>query len=109
MKTDSRRLAGLDLDLAQAELPLAERLQRRLLGAEARGQMLSRPPAGARVLELGLGEDAIGEAGMALECALEALDLQQVDADRGRDRYLSTPATVLVRLRSPSLPLPVTR
>jgi hypothetical protein len=109
VQPDPGRLSSLDLDFAQAEVAAAQRLQRCLLGAEAGRQVLSRTAPGARVLELGGGENAIRQARMALEGALEALDLQQVDADRGRDRYLSTPITVLVRPRSPSSPLPVTR
>jgi hypothetical protein len=71
--------------------------------------MLRRSPPGSSVVELGIGEEALGEPGMPLQRSLEALDLQQVDADAGRDRYFPTPTTTLVRLRSPSVPLPETK
>jgi hypothetical protein len=78
-------LAGIDLDVAQREPVQTERLHHRLLGREAGSQVPARPCSRRRVGELIVGEDAAGEAGMAVERALEPLDLQQVDSDPGRD------------------------
>ena len=61
----------------------AERLDDRLLGGEAGGEMAPGPGAIGGVAALGLGEDPLGEARVALQGALQAADLQQVDADAG--------------------------
>ena len=76
-----RRLAGEDLDLAQAEAAgQAERLDDRLLGGEAGRQMAARAGAGRGIATLGLGEDPLGQTRMALQRPLQPADLQQVDA-----------------------------
>ena len=53
-KRRSRVLAALDLDLVQAQAAEAERLERRLLGGEARGEVPGGMRAGVRGLELAL-------------------------------------------------------
>ena len=87
-----RRLAGDDLDLAQAEAAAeAERLDHRLLGGEAGREVAARAGPGRGVVALGLGEDALGEARVALQRPLQPVDLEQVDADPGAP---SGPATL---------------
>ena len=67
-----RRLAGDDLDLAQAEaVGEAERLDHRLLGGEAGGEVAAGAGAGRGIVALGLGEDPLGEARVALQRPLQ--------------------------------------
>src|SRR5512133_1666162 len=71
-----------DLDLAPGEADAAaERLADRLLAREARRVVLRRPGSAVAVLPFRVGEAARAEAGVAFESALDALDLDQVDAD----------------------------
>ena len=72
--------AALDLDLMKAQAAEAERLERRLLGGEARGEVPGGMRARARGLELALGEDALCQRGSPLERALDPVDFDQVDA-----------------------------
>src|SRR3954454_13469408 len=86
-----RRFASDDLDLAQAEAAAqAESLDDRLLGGETGSQVLAGTGAGGGVVALGLGEEALGQARVALQGTLEPLDLQQVDADAGGQARRST-------------------
>src|SRR5204863_5730619 len=73
--------AGRHLDVLPAPRLHAQRLRDRLLGAEARGEVLPRPRPRRRVRALGLGEEPARQAGPPLDRALEALDLQQVQPD----------------------------
>ena len=64
---------------------------------------------GRRVLLLGRGEEALGEARVALESALHPLDLEQVDTDSGGHRldlttYLVRPTIIFAVVRSPEEP-----
>ena len=68
-----------DLDVVGAEHLEPERLDHRLLGAEARRQVLPRARAALRVGALRVGEQALGQARPALERSLEPLDLDDVD------------------------------
>src|SRR5919106_5177695 len=70
-----------NLDLVQPQAPDPEALQGRLLGGEPGGEMASRAAPVGGGLDLGRGEDTLAQAGTALERALEALDLDQVDTD----------------------------
>ncbi len=60
-----------------------ERLHHRLLRGKPGREVAPRAGAGGSVLQLLLGEDPLGQARMALQRALEAVDLEQVDADAG--------------------------
>jgi hypothetical protein len=82
VEADGGRLAGHDLDLTQAERAReAKRLHDRLLRGEAGRQVTAGPRPLAGIAQLRLGEDAVGQAGMAAQRPLEPLDLEQVDAD----------------------------
>ncbi len=71
-----------DLDLLPGEPDTAaERLADRLLAGEAGRVVLGGMGARVAVGDLGLGEDALAEAGVALERRLDARDLDQVDPD----------------------------
>jgi hypothetical protein len=83
VKENPWRLAGFDLDLAERNA-LPEGFDHGLLRGKARRQVTSRPRATARVSELCRGEQPIGETWAALERTLDALDLDQVDADAYR-------------------------
>ena len=85
-----RRLvaAAEDLDVAPAPLAQLERLRDRLLGAEPRGQVHRGPRARGRVGALAVGEQPLRQRGAPGERALEAVDLQEVDADAGHGRRL---------------------
>jgi hypothetical protein len=83
VQENPRRLAGFDLDLAGRNA-LPEGFDHGLLRGKARRQVASRPRAAARVGELCRGEKPIGETWAALERSLDALDLDQVDADAYR-------------------------
>src|SRR6476619_629530 len=75
------RLAGEDLDLTEAEsVGKAERLDHRLLRSEAGSEVA--PGTGPRrgVAALILGEDPLGQPGVALQRPLQPPDLQQVNA-----------------------------
>jgi hypothetical protein len=71
----------------------------------------ARPGPGRRVLALGGGEDALGQAGVALQGALHPVDLQQVDADAGHRTggYLPMPAINFAVASSPEAPEPIAR
>src|SRR5689334_6259240 len=74
-----------DLDLAPGEADArAERLADRLLAGEARSVVLRRVRLRVAVGALGLGEAALAEAGVALQRAADARDLDQVDAHSHR-------------------------
>ena len=77
--------AADDLDVAPTPLAQAERLRDRLLRAEARGEVHRRACARLRVRTLALGEQPLREPRAALERPLQAVDLEQVDADSGHD------------------------
>jgi hypothetical protein len=76
VQENPRRLAGFDLDLAGRNA-LPEGFDHGLRRGKARRQVASRPRASARVGEL-------CETWAALERSLDALDLDQVDADAYR-------------------------
>ena len=68
------------------------------------------PGARSRIRQLALREQPVSEARAAFERALQALDLDQVDADGGRHEspaYLR-PRTALNSALSPLEPEPVT-
>jgi hypothetical protein len=97
-------VAPQHLDLAEAPGLEPQRLGDRLLGAEARGQVLTGTAPRSRVLALGVGEQSRGEPGPALQRLLETLDLEQVDPDPGRaggqrELRCHSTVTVLARLR----------
>lgn len=79
------RLFRDDLDIVPAEAAAparTERLEGGLFGGEARGVMLRRLCAATvAVFALGLGEDALAEAGRAREDFTHALDFDNVYAD----------------------------
>ena len=77
----------------------AERLDHRLLGGEAGGEVPAGPGSGRGVVALGLGEDPLGEARVALQRALQAVDLEQVDPDA---RAIRAPTCRCPRSASPS-------
>jgi len=79
-KRRSRGIPALDLDLVEAQAAEAERLERRLLGGEARGEVPGGMRAGIRGFELALGEDPASEGGPPFERALDPVDFDQVDA-----------------------------
>ncbi len=80
----SRVSPALDLDLVQAQAAEPERLQCRLLGGEANGEVAAWPAPRGGKGDLGLAENAAGEGGPALERLLQPLDLEHVDADACR-------------------------
>jgi hypothetical protein len=61
----------------------AQRLDHRLLGGEPRREVAAGPGAPARVGQLTRREEAIREARAPFEGALQAFNLDQVDADGG--------------------------
>ncbi len=71
--------------------------------------MTAGPRAAARVGQLPVGEQAVREPRAALERALQALDLDQVDADADGHASYFSPRTALNSALSPLLPEPVTR
>ena len=79
--------AGFDMDGADAQVAGtvanagAERLGAGLLRREARGEVLGRVGPRRAVGLLGRGEAPLGEPGMALEGPLDAVDLDEIDAD----------------------------
>ena len=91
-----RPVAPEHFDIQEAPGLQLQRLGDRLLGTEARGQMLSGPGAGGRVGALAVGEQPVRERGPALQRAFETLDLEQVDPDPGRAH---STVTVLARFR----------
>ena len=52
--------------------------------------MLARTRASPRIGELALGEEALGEAGAALERPLDPLDLQKIQADCHRNEAIAS-------------------
>ena len=80
-----------------------ERLGRRLLGAEARRQVLPGARLTGGVRPLGLGEQPLGEPRRPLERPLEPVDLEQVDPDAmgpaPPPRRAHSTVTVLARFR----------
>src|SRR6185369_15371101 len=75
-----------DLDVAEADAAAparAERLHRRFLGGEARGERLDRARARAGELDLARGEEALARPLRVLlvEEPADARDVDQVDAD----------------------------
>ena len=73
--------ASRDLHLAQAKSAEPERLDRRLLGREARGEVAAGAAPCGGELELGGREEALRQPRPALQRALQPLDLDHVDAD----------------------------
>jgi hypothetical protein len=105
-----RWFARDDLNLAQPKAAHPKRLDDRLLGSEPRRQVTPRPSPGCRVLTLGLGEDTLGEAGVARQGALETVDLELVDADAWHGAgYLPMPAISVAVASSPEEPEPIAR
>ena len=86
-------LAAEHFDVTPVPGTQAERLGDRLLGAEARRQVLTRPRARRGVLAFGGGEQPVREPRPAFERTLEPVDLEQVQADG------HSTVTVLARLR----------
>src|SRR5918994_3906381 len=84
------------LDLPQSQRRDTQGLHGRFLGGEPDRQVASRPVTLVRVPQLGLREDALGQPRTPLQGSLQALDLQQVDADPGSGH---STVTVLARLR----------
>jgi hypothetical protein len=107
---DPGRLPCDNLDLPQPE-PTTEpqRLDHRLLGGKPRRQVPSGPRPRRCVLTLGHREDSFGQAWMALQSALHAVDLKQVDADTGHRAggYLPMLAISFAVARSPDAPAPI--
>jgi hypothetical protein len=96
VQADARRPAlAHDLDLLPAQHVERQRLGHRLLGAEAGGQVHGGTGAALRVGALAAGEQALGQARTPGDGPLQALDLQEIDAD---PVHHST-VTVLARLR----------
>ena len=77
MKPDPRGLAGLDLDLGRRQRP-TERLDHRLLGGEASGEVTAGAGATGRVADLVSSEEPLGQPRAARQGALDPLDLDQV-------------------------------
>src|SRR5699024_1965117 len=80
-----------DLDLAHSHAAQAKGLERSFLCGKTRGKVATRPSMASGVIALCLREKALGQARAPLERALDALDLDQVDADprdRGHARTL---------------------
>ena len=106
-----------DLDVARVAGRELQRLGDRLLGAEARRQVLPGPRARRRVRALAVGEQPLGEPRAPRERALQAVDLEEVEAHaahatiavfaglRGGSAFAHTPAASLLtptrRRRSP--------
>src|SRR4029453_14290401 len=88
------QVGDLDLGVGEAREPDSERLGGRFLGRPPLGQVgdLAHAPAGRR-LQLGLGEDALAEAGVTLQGTADAGDLDGVDPDPDDHR---TPNLALV-------------
>ncbi|MDX6602599.1 MAG: hypothetical protein QOF13_1801 [Solirubrobacterales bacterium] len=104
-----RRLSSHHLDLAQSEAPAEpERLDYRLLSGKTGGKVTSWTRPSHRVLPLFVAEDALGEAWMTLQGTLEAVDLEQIDADSRAHfgGYLPRPATSFAVASSPLVPDP---
>ena len=78
------RLAGTISISEAAALREPERLQHRLLGGEAGGEVAAGAGPGTGVRQLLGGEEALGQSRPPLQGALEASDLDQIDADPGR-------------------------
>src|SRR5215207_11221926 len=88
------QVGDLDLGVGEPREPDPERLGGRLLGGPPLGQVgdLADAPAGGRV-QLGLGVDALAEAGVALQGTADPGDLDGVDPDPDDHR---TPNLALV-------------
>ncbi len=81
MQAQRRRRATDDLDVARPAAP-SERLDRGLLGGEAGRQVAAGTGAARAGVELAGPEEAVGEAGPAVEGTLDPIDLDQVDPER---------------------------
>lgn len=75
----------------------AQRFQHRFLGGKARGQTLG---LGVGVSSFSVGEESIEDARTALYDEAKTININNVDADPGRDHYSTV--TVLARLRGRS-------
>ncbi len=80
-----------DLDVAQVPSRQSQRLGDRLLGAEARREVLPRSRARGRVRALPIGEQPLRQARRALQCSLEPVDLEQVEPDASGAGALTRP------------------
>src|SRR5918997_3665726 len=76
-----RRSRGDHLHIPEAPGREPERLRDRLLGAEAGGQVHHGPRVRGGVLPLRVGEEPLGELRRPLERLLQAVHLEEVDAD----------------------------
>jgi hypothetical protein len=82
VELDPWRLARDHLYLAQWHA-LTQRLDHGLLCREPSRQVTARPGASSRIRQLALREEAVREPRVAFERTLQAVDLDQVDADGG--------------------------
>ncbi len=109
MQLQPRGFAADDLDLLRRYSP-PQRLDHRLLRRKARRQVAAGTRALAGVGELRGREQPLREPRTALQRALDAVDLDQVDADaRGATAAYLRPTTALSSAWSPLAPEPVTR
>ena len=93
----------LTTSISRGGTPLPQRLDHGLLGGEARREVAARARPLARVGELALGEQPLGQPRPPLERALDALDLDQVDADAGATAAYLRPRTAFSSPWSPLL------